>query len=163
MSLPFALLFSLVLHAALVVAPAWRSIAQTPLPTTRLEARLMPQADPLAMAAAVSTEADSPAAAIAPPPPPPAPRTLQGRALRRAQSALSEHLLYPPQAVAQGLEGDVVLLLILADGGRLISASIARSSGHALLDQAALDATRGIGALPGNPHQTLFPVSFRLN
>jgi protein TonB len=64
--------------------------------------------------------------------------------------------------VAQGLEGDVILLLNLSDNGQLVSASIARSSGHAILDQAALDAARHIGALPGNPRQTLFPVSFRL-
>ena len=75
---------------------------------------------------------------------------------------MSEHLFYPPQAVAQGLEGDVILLLTLSENGQLISASIARSSGHALLDQAALDAARHIGALPGNPRQTLFPVNFRL-
>jgi protein TonB len=87
---------------------------------------------------------------------------LQGSSLRRAQSALSDHLFYPPEAVARGLEGEVVLLLVLPDNGRLISADIARSSGHALLDQAALDAARRIGALPGNPCQTLFPVSFRL-
>jgi hypothetical protein len=31
-----------------------------------------------------------------------------------------------------------------------------------VLDQAALDAARRIGTLPGNPRQTLFPVSFRL-
>ncbi len=56
----------------------------------------------------------------------------------------------------------MILLLSLAENGQLISASIARSSGHALLDQAALDAARNIGVLPGNPRQTLFPVSFRL-
>jgi protein TonB len=64
--------------------------------------------------------------------------------------------------VALGLEGDVILLLNLSDTGQLLSASIARSSGHAILDQAALDAARRIGALPGNPRQTLFPVNFRL-
>ena len=69
---------------------------------------------------------------------------------------------YPPEAVARGIEGEVILLLNLSDNGELVSASIARSSGHPLLDQAALDAARHIGALPGNPRQTLFPVSFRL-
>jgi protein TonB len=105
------------------------------------------------VAEAVSTEA---ATDTAPP------RNLSGSSLRRAQSALSEHLYYPPQAVALGLEGDVILLLNLSDTGQLLSASIARSSGHAILDQAALDAARRIGALPGNPRQTLFPVNFRL-
>jgi protein TonB len=88
--------------------------------------------------------------------------TLRGGSLRRAQTVLSEHLFYPPEAVARGLEGEVLLLLTLSERGQLVSATIARSSGHALLDQAALDAARRIDSLPGNPRQILFPVSFRL-
>ena len=87
---------------------------------------------------------------------------MQGASLHRAQAALSKHLFYPPQAVTEGLEGEVILLLSLSENGQLVSAAVARSSGHAILDQAALDAARHIGALPGNPRQTLFPVSFRL-
>lgn len=75
---------------------------------------------------------------------------------------LSKHLFYPPPAVSQGLEGEVVLLLTLDTAGRIRALEIAKSSGHALLDQAALDAARHIGALPGNPRQTLLPVTFRL-
>jgi TonB family protein len=44
----------------------------------------------------------------------------------------------------------------------LPTVEIARGSGHALLDQAALDAARRIGSLPGTKRQMLFPVSFRL-
>ena len=87
---------------------------------------------------------------------------LHNASLLRAQTALSKHLFYPPQAVAMGLEGEVILLLSLSESGQLVSATIARSSGHAMLDQAALDAARRIGALPGNPRQVLFPVNFRL-
>lgn len=158
MRLYLALLSSLALHATLIVAPAWLAVRQRPPPAPRIEARLIPPPPPAAMAEAVSTEATSAAAPQRVRPP----TTLRGSSLRRAQSALSEHLFYPPEAVARGLEGDVVLLLNLADNGQLVSAAIARSSGHALLDQAALDAARRIGALPGNPRQTLFPVSFRL-
>lgn len=157
MPLHVALLLSLALHAAVIAAPIWLADRPT-LPQASIEARLVP-APPAAAAEAVSTEA---ADDTANPLPPLAPRTLQGSSLRRAQTALSEHLFYPPAAVAQGLEGEVILLLVLADGGKLISATVARSSGHALLDQAALDAARRIGALPGNPRQTLFPVRFRL-
>ena len=56
----------------------------------------------------------------------------------------------------------MILLLSLTESGQLVSATIARSSGHPILDQAAIDAARHIGALPGNPRQTLFPVNFRL-
>lgn len=162
MPLYIALLLSLSLHTALIVGPAWLMSAQRPLPTASIEARLMPPLKPVSTAEAVSTEASSTETADTPHPPAAAPRTLAGSALRRAQTALSEHLFYPPEAVARGLEGEVILLLVLSDSGRLASASVARSSGHALLDQAALDAAQRIGALPGNPRQTLFPVRFRL-
>lgn len=161
MRLYLALLSSLALHTALIVAPTWLAAKQRPPVKASIEARLLPPEKPVATAEAVSTEA----ASIDPVEIRPrlaASSALQRSSLRRAQSALSEHLFYPPEAVARGLEGEVVLLLVLADNGRLVSADIARSSGHALLDQAALDAARRIGALPGNPRQTLFPVSFRL-
>jgi len=162
MPLYSALLLSLVLHAALIVAPTWLEVEQRPLPIASIEARLIPPPVPEAMAEAVSTEADSIDSAAIAPRLAATPRALQGSSLRRATRALSKHLFYPPLAVAQGLEGEAVLLLILADGGQVVDASIVRSSGHALLDRAALDAARQIGALPGNPRQTLFPVSFRL-
>lgn len=161
MPLHLALLLSLSLHATLIAAPAWRAPQHYPAPAPSIEARLLPPALPTTMAESVSTEAASPEAEFSRPLVAP-PRSLQGRSLRRAQSALAEHLFYPPEAVAQGLEGEVILLLTLAEGGRLVSATIARGSGHLLLDQAALDAVRRIGALPGNPRQTLFPVNFRL-
>jgi protein TonB len=82
--------------------------------------------------------------------------------LRRAQAAVSRHLYYPPEAVAKGLEGEVILLLTLSTSGQLTGVEIARSSGHALLDQAALDAARRIGGLPGSKRQLLFPIRFRL-
>jgi periplasmic protein TonB len=160
MPLPFALLLSLTLHAILIVGPIWLTATQHPPPAPNIEARLIPLPAPQAMAEAVSTESTSTDAN--PRQLPASPRNLQGAALRRAQAALSKHLFYPPQAVAMGLEGEVILLLSLAENGQLVSATVARSSGHALLDQAALDAARNIGALPGNPRQTLFPVSFRL-
>ncbi len=160
MPLHLALLLSLAVHAALIVAPTLLAANQRPSPAPNIEARLLPPPAPDALAEAVSTEASS--ADAAPEQRPAPPRNLQGAALRRARAALSKHLFYPPQAVAMGLEGEVILLLSLTESGQLVSAAVARSSGHALLDQAALDAARNIGALPGNPRQTLFPVSFRL-
>lgn len=161
MPLYLALLLSLALHTALIAAPTWLAVRQRPAPVPSIEARLVPLSSPTATAGAVSTEAGKTTAAASPYPAL-LPRTLQGSALHSAQTALSDHLFYPPEAVAQGLEGEVILLLVLSDSGQLVSASVARSSGHALLDQAALAAARSIDALPGNPRQTLFPVSFRL-
>ena len=161
MQLTLALLLSIILHTALIVAPNWLAAKQRPLLRPSVEARLLPPVAPAeTMAEAVSTEATT--EALPPPSLPAPPRVLKGQSLRRAQTALAEHLFYPPQAVAQGLEGDVILLLTLSENGQLVSASIARGSGHALLDHAALDAARRLGALPGNPRQTLFPVRFFL-
>lgn len=168
MPLHFALLTSLFLHFAFIFAPAWLAGRTPPPRQPRLEARLLPPALPASPIDAVSTEAQ-PADAVAPatsasstPAAVAAPKKMRGVALQRAQSALSKHLFYPPEAIAAGLEGEVVLLLTLADDGRIITMEIARSSGHPLLDQAALAAAGHIGALPGNPRQTLLPVSFRL-
>ncbi len=159
MPLYVALLLSLTLHALLFIAPTLMT-KQPHAPVPSIEARLIPLPPPMTTAEAVSTEASQAEAAA--PHPAALPRSLQGSALRRAQAALSEHLFYPPEAIARGLEGEVILLLTLTESGQVASAEIARSSGHALLDQAALDAAQRLGSLSGNARQSLFPVSFRL-
>ena len=54
---------------------------------------------------------------------------------------------YPPEAVARGIEGETILMLRYNPDGTLRDARVARSSGHAILDQAAL---RAVHATP--PH-----------
>lgn len=162
-SLPVALLLSLFLHAA-TLAPAFLRAPQTSAPPVppRLEVELALEHSappPEESAPSLDTQATEPPAA----PALPTPVMTRGRQLQRAQGALARHLLYPPEAIAQGLEGEVVLLLMLDGAGRIIQADIARSSGHAILDQAALAAARQITALPGNPPQTLLPVRFQLD
>ncbi len=159
--MPLALLLSVLLHLALIAAPAWFAARQPPPRPTPLLARLMsPEpVHPLPENAASSTHETISSEPEMPAPPP---QELRGGRLRQAQQALSKHLFYPPEAIAAGLEGEVVLLLTLADDGRIVVAEIARSSGHPLLDQAALDAAGHLGRLAGNPRQMLLPVSFRL-
>jgi len=84
--------------------------------------------------------------------------------LAEARSRLSSTLFYPPEAVARGLEGEAILLLELGDDGRIVGASLAASSGHRILDEAALAAARRLGSLgPAAAGRTvLFPVRFRL-
>ncbi len=186
MRLYLTLLTSLALHALLVFAVHWPS-ARAPETMERIDVRLMqvetPPELPVEEPVSETTIAPEPAlppapappppppraqspAPVPPPPPPsavaPAPKKLDGNALRRAQSVLSQHLSYPPEAVERGLEGEVLVLLTLDEQSRVIKAELARSSGHPLLDQAALVAARRLGALPGNPRQTLLPVSFQL-
>lgn len=162
MRLLFACLLSLGAHLVLLFAPVWLSATPAPLrPAIEATLRHMPAALGIMADAVTSIETDkannkpdSPLAS--------APKNLRGTSLRRAQGMLSKHLFYPPPAVAQELEGEVVLLLTLDAAGQIHALDIAKSSGHALLDEAALNAARHIGALPGNPRQTLLPITFRL-
>lgn len=69
---------------------------------------------------------------------------------------------YPPEAVAKGIEGETILLLKYNADGTLLDAKIARSSGHAILDQAALRAVRAAPRSTEGPREVLFPVTFAL-
>src|SRR5207247_9707268 len=50
--------------------------------------------------------------------------------------------LYPAAARAQRLEGLVVLAVLVGANGRVVDVSVASSSGHAVLDQAAAGAVK---------------------
>lgn len=56
---------------------------------------------------------------------------------------------YPPTAVKKGLEGTVILLLEIDENGNLAGSEIVRSSGHRLLDKAALRAAEKCTFMPG--------------
>jgi protein TonB len=87
---------------------------------------------------------------------------LTGRALNTALAALTREEFYPREAIARGLEGRVVLLLTLDTAGTVTAFEVASSSGHPMLDGAALKAAMRIGSLPGGRLQVLLPVEFRL-
>jgi protein TonB len=76
---------------------------------------------------------------------------------------LSRALLYPREAIERGIEGEATVLLFLDESGNAIAARLEASSGHALLDDAAVRAARTLRALPGGaPREALLPVRFRL-
>ncbi len=109
-------------------------------------------------------------ASITKPRPPPKPKEqkkpepLAGQQLDDALAQLADKLLYPPEAIRLGLQGETVVLLDIGEGGRIASAVVAGTSGHAVLDQAALRAVRQVGSL--SPmlagRSILLPVRFRL-
>ncbi len=79
------------------------------------------------------------------------------------QQKIAKQLFYPPQAVAQGIEGDVWLILRLADDGQILDVKVATSSGSALLDNAAIRAAYAMGKQTGaSSNELIVPVSFRL-
>lgn len=93
--------------------------------------------------------------------PPPLAAAARGPA-QSAQRKLAEHLYYPEEAVAQGWEGEVRLLLRLDADGNVLDAQVASGSGHAILDQAAVRAAYAVGRMAGAGHELLLPVVFRL-
>ena len=159
-----ALAASILLHG-LVLAGAGafpaRPAPAAPAPTpAMLSATLLPPAE--------VTPDDSPLlkntlsegrAATTPPPVPgkgPAPAA-------DAQRKLAEHVFYPPEAVAQGWEGEVRLLLSLDGDGRILDVQVASGSGHDILDEAAVRAAHAAGRLAGTgKREVLLPVVFRL-
>jgi protein TonB len=176
-ALAWALVLSLALHAAALTLPALslpraQRVPDTVVPsiTARLEPRapppevlkntLEPREPERPRAAPKPRAAPAPKAARTRPPP----ERLAGEALDRTLGQLSQTLLYPPEAVRRGLEGEVVVMLELDADGRVVAASVASGSGHAILDEAAVAAARRLGALGPSlaGKAILLPVRFRL-
>lgn len=75
------------------------------------------------------------------------------------QRILSERV-YPPQARRRGIEGIVHLLISLDPSGRLIEVRVVRSSGHRMLDNAAVSLIKRV--LPYE-HGLGKPVTFEIS
>lgn len=168
-----ALAVSLLLHVLPFVAhlitpsrppPASRPLAVTlrePLPTP------LPPPPPL-----ILPEQPRPAATPAKPPPPrPEKREKPPVAAKTWTQAVSQHLrkldasgqFYPEEAIARGLEGEVLVLIIISEDGQVTAARVEQGSGHRILDDAALRAVRSLRSLPADaPREALLPVRFRL-
>ncbi|MCV2881496.1 energy transducer TonB [Actibacterium sp. XHP0104] len=69
----------------------------------------------------------------------------------RIQSRVARAHRYPAALRRQGHEGTAVVRMVIAADGRLISAALRRSSGHAELDEAALQSVRRAGRFPAAP------------
>lgn len=83
-----------------------------------------------------------------------------GEQLRKRHA---EGQFYPPEAIALGLQGEVLVLMIIDQSGSVSAARVERSSGHAILDQAALRAVRALRSLPADaPQEAVLPVRFSL-
>lgn len=159
----WALAASLAMHFAVLLPAQWW-LPRTADPLSPLAVRL----PPLEAAGALATQPEmleKPADAVPPAPtfrPAEKPRELKGRALDSAMAALTREEFYPRQAIERGWEGRVVLLLALDAAGRVTAIEVASSSGHAILDDAALRAATRITVLPGGRRQVLLPVEFRI-
>lgn len=129
---------------------------ESPQPAARPPARVQPARSP---SARVGHAANAPRTAFAAT----SGVTLAGDAARQANTQMARELFYPPEAIARGLEGEALVLLFLDASGNVIAARLEASSGHALLDDAAVRAARTLHGLPESaPREALLPVRFRL-
>lgn len=166
-----ALALSLFLHGAILGAGELLGrLKARPQPTPRaaIEATLppLPRAPAPTLIAPEPVE-EAVAASAAPPPLPSRPRRagpgMQADLAALASRQIAQHLMYPEEAIARGLEGEALVMLFLDANGNSVAARLERSSGHAILDDAAVAAARQVNALPeGEPREVLLPVRFRL-
>ena len=173
-----ALALSFALHGAVLVPDLVKRLPTTP-PRPALQAmlRMPPTPEPPRAESLLKNTLDEEVAPkeVEPPPPPkpveparkpepkPVPKNTQKRDIQIAQRKLSEQQFYPPEAVAQDIEGEVRLIIKLSDSGEVLDVSVAASSGHAILDNAAIRAAYAMGALTGvTSRELILPVIFRL-
>jgi protein TonB len=168
-----ALALSLILHAAVIAVVAQLAAPVSPLmrrndpdlTVTLHRAQLVPEMPAPAQPQLLLPLAPprNPSAASAPVQQAARPPRLSGAAALRAAEQLQRELLYPREAIERGLEGEALVLLFLDASGNAVAARIETSSGHALLDDAAVRAARELRALPeGTPRDVLLQVRFRL-
>ena len=95
---------------------------------------------------------------------PPVTATTWTQAIRQQLERQEERgQFYPAEAIAQGLEGEVLVLIIIDPAGNVTAARVEQGSGHRILDDAALRAVRALRSLPADaPRDALLPVRFRL-
>ncbi len=72
----------------------------------------------------------------------------------RVVAHLERRKRYPAAARARGEEGTVLVAFRIDSGGRVLSASLARSSGHSALDEAALAMVTRASPVPAPPEGT---------
>ena len=106
-----------------------------------------------------------------PAPPRPEQREKPAVSAKTWTQAIRQHLkklddsgqFYPEEAIARGLEGEVLVLIIIDESGQVTAARVEQGSGHRILDDAALRAVRSLRSLPADaPREALLPVRFRL-
>ena len=170
--LVLALALSLIMH----LAPLLNEISSPPPPPPKaapVQAQLRPPPSP-EQAPLMMPEQPVPKASVTPKkvsqpqitqqgPAPTRVNNWQDEVKRQIRKLDERGLFYPAEAIAQGLEGETLILLIINENGEVSAARIEQGSGHRILDEAALRAVRSLRSLPADaPRETLLPVRFRL-
>lgn len=85
-----------------------------------------------------------------------------GSYLAQWRRRIHENLRYPLVARRRSLTGTVQLDIVIQPNGVVASVQIAESSSHGLLDEAAMEAVRGLSPLPFPSHLVPRPLRARL-
>lgn len=125
---------------------------------------------PLALAAPLSPATLQPAVEAGLPVTPIA-DTLVSTTTLRVLEWLAQHRRYPASARRARLQGTVEIVVVLMPDGRLVNQRIAQSSGHAILDKAAMELLRRASPLPSSAFFTgearqlelRLPIVYRLS
>jgi pilus assembly protein CpaC len=90
--------------------------------------------------------------------------------VRTIQEMILKNVSYPLEAQRANLSGDVVLSLHLLSNGQLLGVVVSQSSGHALLDKAAIFTVKKLAPYPVFPKGLLLkeiwvdvPIAYQLN
>lgn len=167
-----AISFALHLLPFLPLADFGQKSASTAAPPLQAELRpppasALPPPPPLKLP---DPPAPKPASAAKPKPLPPA-ESSPARTAKTWTQVVREHLkkldtagqFYPAEAIARGEQGEVLVLMLLDEQGKVSAARVEQGSGYPLLDAAALRAVRSLSSLPADaPRQVVLPVRFRL-
>ncbi|MEL7153478.1 MAG: energy transducer TonB [Pseudomonadota bacterium] len=88
--------------------------------------------------------------------------------LTAVRRAVERRKKYPKRAQRRGIEGRAIIRVTLDASGRLVSASMAGSSGQSMLDEAAMAAVKRVGRYPAIPKEMgksrvsiKLPITFR--
>ena len=121
--------------------PSTFSVAPAPAPAEPPAPVAEPAPSP-APAPAPSVTPPGPVASAPPAPPAPDPTTLIAQYRSRFIAAAVRYKRYPLPARDNGWEGDVVVHLEISASGELTEVKVKRGSGHAVLDEQALEMFR---------------------
>ena len=147
-----------------------------PPPVARVEPRPEPRPLPPEAPPPVATAPAPPVVAPSPPPPPSTPKideAQDNRLLATYGQSISKEIKryqrYPAQAQRRGWEGTVEVLLKITADGKVTGMTLGKSSGHASLDEEAMDMVRRASPLPQAPPDlrgralvVSVPIVFRL-
>lgn len=94
------------------------------------------------------------------------PPLTEQRLLSEIKIEFSRYFRYPPRALRKQLEGKVILSFRLDSTGTIQSIVVAKSSGHGILDRAAIKSLSKIAPLTGSPRSGIsfeLPVIYRIH